>query len=176
LSTINILLKNIESYVGLRIIKSVIAVMLTALIMRNLFQETPFFACIGAVVAVERTIPSSLRASLVRNTGTIVGGLVGIAISSFTENIPLLSLGLIPIFLINNKLGKQESNIPGAIVFFAVSYLNTMEQAWIYGTHRIFGTLLGTAVGLAVNFLIFPPKEKLIPSANTEPSEVKMIC
>lgn len=158
LKDILIRLKN-KNIIGLRIIKTVIAVALAAFSMRYIFNIVPFFACIGAVVAVEKTIPSSLEASVVRNVGTIVGGIVGIAISSFTDSIVLISLGVIPLILINNKLGKKESIVPGAIVYFAVSYLNTMDTAWIYGLKRIFGTLVGSLIGLAVNYFIFKPKE-----------------
>ena len=150
---------------GLRTIKTVLAAMLTALLMRHVLHQNPFFGCIGAVVAVERTFHSSLRASVIRNVGTITGGCIGIAVSSFTESIPLLSLGLIPLIWINNKIGRQESIVPGAIVYFAVSYLNTMEQAWSYGLTRMACTFIGTIVGIAVNMLIFPPKESPVAAS-----------
>lgn len=147
-----------SSFVGLRTIKTVIAVALTALVMKYALHEIPFFACIGAVVAVEKTMTDSFKAAIIRNVGTFTGGIIGIAISSFTHNILLLSLGLIPIICINNLLNKRESIVPGAIVYFAVSYLNTMDQAWVYGVHRIFGTFVGTVIGILVNLLVFPPK------------------
>lgn len=144
--------------VGLRTIKTVIAVTLSALFMHHILHQTPFFACIGAVVAVERTLASSLQASAIRNVGTLTGGLIGIAVASFTENIFLLSLGLIPLIFINNTVGKKDSIVPGAIVYFAVAYLNTMEQAWSYGLTRIFGTFIGTIIGILVNIAICCPK------------------
>lgn len=150
--------KTMLSIIGLRTIKSVIAVFLAALFMKYVLHQTAFFACIGAVVAVERTVSSSIRAAVIRNVGTITGGLVGIAIASFTESTLLLSLGLIPLICINNAIDKKESIVPGAIVYFAVAYLNTMDQAWVYGLTRIFGTLAGTLIGLGVNFVLFPPR------------------
>lgn len=148
-----------QKLIGLRTIKTVIAVFLSALLMKYALHQTPFFACIGAVVAMERTLSSSVQAALIRNIATISGGLVGIAVSSFTENLLLLSLGLIPMILINNAIGRKETIVPGAIVYFAVSYLNTMDQAWHYGLTRILGTLLGSIIALAVNRIIFPPKD-----------------
>lgn len=148
----------LRSVAGLRTIKTVIAVAISALVMQHFFSQTPFFACVGAIVAVERTLASSIQASIIRNVGTITGGVVGIAIASFTENIFILSLGLIPLIFINNTVGKKESIVPGAIVYFAVCYLNTMDQAWAYGLSRIFGTFVGSLIGMAVNMLIFRPK------------------
>ncbi|MFV0412530.1 MAG: hypothetical protein ACK5L3_04560, partial [Oscillospiraceae bacterium] len=83
----------------------------------------------------------------------------------FTENSLLLSLGLIPLIVVNNKVGRKESIVPGAIVYFAVAYLNTMSQAWHYGLSRIFGTFVGTLVGIGVNMLIFPPKAEEVKAA-----------
>lgn len=154
----NRMLSAVSSVVGMRTIKTVIAALLTALFMRYVMHQTPFFACIGAVVAMERTFTSSIQAAIIRNVGTLTGGLVGIAVASFTESALLFSLGLIPLIVINNTVGRKESIVPGAIVYFAVCYLNTMDQAWVYGLTRILGTFIGTLIGIAVNMLIFPPK------------------
>jgi len=72
----------------------------------------------------------------------------------------LLSLGIMPLIWLSCVLKKPDCIVPGAIVYFAVAYLNTMDQSWEYAVTRFLGTLLGTAVALAVNFLIFPPKNK----------------
>ena len=144
--------------IGLRTFKTFLSVLLSALLMQYVFHQPPFFACIGAVVAMEKSVRESLHAALIRNLATLVGAAVGIAIASFTENIFLLSLGTIPLIWISCALKKPESVVPGAIVYFAVAYLNTMEQSWVYGVTRFAGTLLGTLVALAINFLIFPPK------------------
>ena len=142
---------------GKRTFKTVIAIFLAALFMQYVMNETPFFACIGALVAVDRTMRDSVRASIIRNVGTFTGAVVSIAISSFTENLLLISLGIVLFIAINTALNKRDSIVPGGIVYFAVAYLNTMQGAWIYGVRRVIGTLIGTLIGLAVNALIFPP-------------------
>lgn len=126
--------------------------------MQYVLRQNPFFACIGAVVAIEKTMSKSVKVAIIRNVGTITGGLLGIAICTFTENIFLMALGLIPFIWINNTIGKKESIVPGAIVYFAVFFLNSKDSAWIYGLTRIMGTLIGTLIALAVNVLIFPPE------------------
>lgn len=140
--------------------------------MKYILKQTPFFGCIGAVVAVERTLSSSIKASIIRNVGTITGGLIGILVATFTNSLLVTSLALIPLILINNVIGKKESIVPGAIVLFAVVYLNTVETAWFYGSTRILGTFIGTLIGVAVNMLIFPPHAitRDTPDAITEES------
>lgn len=146
--------------IGMRTIKTVIAALIAAVLMKYVFHQTPFFACIGAVVAVERTILQSLRASIIRNVGTITGGVMGILVSAVTDNLLLISLGLIPMICIENFLKKQESIVVGAIVYFAVVYLNMSGGSLEYGFTRILCTLIGSFVGLAVNMLICPPKKE----------------
>lgn len=144
---------------GMRTIKTVIAVALASVIMKYVFGQNPFFACIGAVVAMEKNMALSIQAAIIRNIGTITGGLIGIAVGSFTENVFIMALGLIPFIWISNIIGKRETIVPGAIVYFAVFYLNTMEQSWSYGLLRIAGTLAGSLISIAVNFLVFPQKD-----------------
>lgn len=143
---------------GLRTLKTVLAVFLSSLFMKYILGLNPFFACIGAVVAMEKTLSMSIKAAVVRNIGTILGGVIGIIVGSFTENVLLMALGLIPFIWISNLIGKQESIVPGAIVYFAVIYLNSMDQAWSYGLLRIAGTLIGSLISIVVNILICPQR------------------
>lgn len=151
----------LSSFLGLRTLKTVLAVMIAALFMKYALHQAMFFACLGAVVAMERTIYASLRAVLIRNVGTLTGGLMGILIASFTDNIILISLGLIPVIIIQNVLHRKESIVPSAIVYLAITYLNTSEIVWVYGISRILGTFIGTMIGLLVNTLILPPQAEL---------------
>lgn len=144
---------------GLRTAKTIIAVIISSLFVQFVLQQNPFFACIGSVVAMEKTMTKSIRAAIIRNVGTIIGGVIGIVIGSFTENILIMALGLCPFIWISNIIGKKESIVPGAIVYFAVFYLNSMDDAWKYGLIRIAGTLIGTLIALGVNAALFPNKE-----------------
>ena len=157
--------RSIDKLLGLRTIKTFLAVLISSLLMQYVFGQNPFFACIGAVVAMERTIASSVQAALVRNIGTLTGAAVGIAIASFTEDILLLSLGVFPLIWVSRMLHRKESIVPGAIVYFAVAYLNTMDHAWVYGVTRFCGTLLGTVIAIAINLLILPPPKPESPAA-----------
>lgn len=148
----------IPRWLGLRTLKTFISVTLSAALMRYVLHDTPFFACIGAVVAMERTMRDSYKAALIRNLGTLVGGLLGILFSYLTGNVMLLAVGVIPIILIQNALNKQQSIIPACVVYFAVVYTNTVDTALSYGLRRIAETFVGTVVALGVNHAVFPPK------------------
>lgn len=156
--------------IGMRIWKTVIAVAITAVIMQYWFKETAFFGCIGAVVAVGRSGKESLKNSMIRNTGTLIGGLVGIAMLFVTDNPIVFAFGVIPVIIIHNIIDMDEPIVPACIVYFAVVYLMAnVGNAELYALRRIFYTFIGTAIGLGVNMLFNPPPV----SHNHEKSQIK---
>lgn len=148
--------KNLK--IGLRTWKTVVAIAITAYIMRYYFHETPFFGCIGATVAIGRSGKESLRNSLIRNVGTFVGGAMGILMLFISDHIFINALGVIPVIVIICRLKLEDSVIPGCIVYFAVVYLMAETgEAHIYAIRRIFHTFIGTLIGFSVNMLLQPP-------------------
>lgn len=144
--------------VGLRTWKTVVAVAITAALMQYYFNETPFFGCIGATVAIGRSGRESIRNSVIRNVGTLVGGLVGIVMLLLTDNIYVFALGVIPVIMINYWLDLNDSIVPGCIVYFAVVYLmSDTGDGEIYALRRIFHTFLGTIIGFVINMVVQPP-------------------
>lgn len=145
--------------VGLRIIKSALAVIISVAVMEYIVGDTPFFACIGAIASMEASIKKSFEATLIRNLATAVGGIIGILFTFLTDNSLLLALGIIPVIYIINILKKHQSIVPGCIVFLAVVYLNDANTGWIYGCRRIAETFLGSMIGLLVNYTFKRPLE-----------------
>lgn len=145
--------------IGARTVKTSIAVMITAGIMEHIFNETPFFACIGATVAIGKTRKTSFEAAVVRNLGTAVGGIIGIIMALVTDNVFIQGLGVIPIIYIINLSKKHQSVVPGCIVYYAVVYLMPTEASTLYAVRRILETFLGSIIGMIVNFAIKGPLE-----------------
>lgn len=150
------MIRNVK--IGLRTWKTVIAVAIAASLMKYVAHETPFFACIGAIVGVGRSGKESLRNATIRNVGTLVGGLIGIAMLFISDNVFVNALGVIPVIYINNKLRLEDSIVPGCIVYFAVVYLMAETgEAHFYAIRRICFTFVGTMIGFGVNMLFQPP-------------------
>lgn len=152
-----------KSPVGLRNLKTALAVILAAAMAKYVIHDPPFFACMGAVVAMESSMARSVKATIVRNLGTLVGGVLGILAGVFlqtavTNNSIFLGLGVIPLIFIINRTKHPESVVPGCITYFATIFLNDSSGTWEYGAMRILDTFLGTLIAVAVNFLVFPPK------------------
>ncbi|GEM_PF-6410046 len=151
--------KTIVSRIGMRTWKSVISVGLTAALFRYVLHATPFFGCIGAVVAVGRTRRDSIENMIIRNLGTAVGGIMGMIMVFLTDNVFIEALGIIPIIYTAQSYGRSESIIPGCIVYFATVYLTDPALAHNYAFERILHTLLGSVIGFLVNILLWSPKE-----------------
>lgn len=116
----------------------------------------PFFACIGVLVGMEPNRARAIKNVVVRNVGTIVAGVIGGIVASFTESIVLICLGIVPCLVVYVLLNRKQSIVPGGIFYFAIAYLTTLENAWMYALNRTLGTVIGTLIGLAINFLILP--------------------
>jgi uncharacterized membrane protein YgaE (UPF0421/DUF939 family) len=152
-----------KSPVGMRSLKTALAVVLAAALAKHAFHSTPFFACIGAAVAMESSLARSVKAAVIRNVGTFMGGAMGVLAGVFLKttvegNSVFLGLGVIPLIAIINLTRHPESIVPGCITYFATVFLNDSDGTLHYGIMRVMDTFLGTLVALAVNYLVFPPK------------------
>ncbi|GAB6085849.1 FUSC family protein [Alkaliphilus crotonatoxidans] len=143
--------------IGLRTIKTGIAIGLTMLMAKLLKIEYPFFAMIAAFIAIQPTVSDSWRVGLNRMLGTFIGAAIGLVFVVLVPgNFVFGGLGMILLIYIMNKLHWNESiNIAG-VVFMAV-FLNLSEGHVSYAIHRLQDTFLGIAVAVAVNYLIYPP-------------------
>ena len=87
--------------VGMRTIKTVIAVILSLAIGELFNLRRPLLASFGAIMTMESSISESFEAGKNRIFGTIIGGLVALLIISLApENYFFLGLGLIIIIIV----------------------------------------------------------------------------
>ncbi|ANS74194.1 hypothetical protein AWM70_06030 [Paenibacillus yonginensis] len=147
--------------IGLRNIKTGIAICICLLIAVIFKLNSPFYAAIATIISMENTITNSFAAGRHRTMGTLVGALIG-ACFAFVDpgNVLLCAIGVVIVIYVCNLLHWNKSVSIGCIVFLAVM-LNLGSNGanpWAYGLHRIIDTLIGISVAVAVNYLIFPPR------------------
>lgn len=146
--------------IGMRNIKTAIAVLLCVLISFALKLEYPFYAAIATVIAMESSINSSYAAGKNRTMGTLVGAAFG-GLFAFIEphNAYLSALGIVCVIAVCNLLKWNKSVSIACIVFLAIMLnLRTGEPAFAYALHRVLDTLLGIGVAVVVNYFLIPPK------------------
>jgi len=143
--------------IGMRYIKTAVAVTLCILISRALNSEYPFFAAIAAVISMENTVTSSFITGKNRMMGTVVGAAIGlIFVLIRPENALMCGLGVIVIILVCNRMQWLNSISIATIVFLAIMLNLDGQDPLLYSVNRIADTLLGITVALVVNYLLFP--------------------
>lgn len=152
---------------GLRNIKTAIAVTLCMIIFNLIRRENPFFACIAAVFCMKDTVSNSIHMGKNRIIGTMLGGLIGIiliylstkftflySISSIVTGIGIsISIYLCTIFK------KPESVIVSCIVIsgIMINYASQMNS-YTYAINRTIDTIIGIVIAILVNKYFNPIK------------------
>lgn len=156
--------------VGLRTIKSAIAVFICLFLLPN----EPFFACLTAVICLQDTVANSIQMGINRGGGTILGGVLGLVFLYFCRfmkfNITnemvsklliylLISIGIIVVIYTCNVLKRPGAINISCIVFLGVTTAHAYADPLFYATNRTFETIMGILISIVVNKYITPPKE-----------------
>lgn len=144
--------------IGMRNIKTAIAVTISILI-SNLFKlDSPFYAAIAAVISMQNSVTGSYKAGRNRMLGTITGATVGLCFSLISPNNAFLcGCGIIIVIYICNLLKWDKSVTIACIVFIGIMINLTDKTPLYYSIHRTLDTFIGIIVSVLVNMFIKPP-------------------
>lgn len=166
-------------HVGLRMIKTVVAVFICALIgwARG---EASIFSLIAAVLCMQNSTEKTLYMAFNRVMGTAIGGVYGVLVV-FLETqfhvqrlMPLyyllVSVMLIPVICTTLAVRKPAVSAFACIVFTSTTFHYVGDSnAYAYALNRLLDTLIGIAVALVVNLSL--PTPKLPAAAEAETAE-----
>ena len=106
--------------IGLRTIKTAIAVTLSILVARLFNFEYPFFVAMTALISMDKTMGDSFKTGRNRIMGTLFGALIGISLSYIDRgNAFLCGLGMIILIELCNIFNLKGSITIGGIVIGA---------------------------------------------------------
>ena len=146
--------------IGLRVIKTGIAVFVSILLGNLLGIEYPFYTVIAVVIVMQPTVIDTWKFGMNRMMGTTAGAVLGVILALLLPHNPIVgAIGFIALITLMNWIKKGESISIGAVVFASVylsEVLSTQEHIR-YAGERLFETFLGIMVAVAVNYLVFPP-------------------
>lgn len=144
--------------IGMRYIKTALAVTLCILIAEGLHAEYPFFSAIAAIITMESTVAAGFIAGRNRILGTFVGAAIGLLFVILMPENPFLSgFGVMLIIYICHHMGWHQTISIATMVFLAIMLNLQGHDPVLYSINRIEDTLLGIIVALGVNVLVFPP-------------------
>lgn len=145
--------------IGMRNLKTSMAVFLCIIIIKLFNMDSPFYACIAAVICMQSSVFDSFTAGKNRMIGTFIGALMGLIFATIKEGNPfLVALGIIIVIYTCHLLGKNKSITIACIVFIAIMVNLTDKTPLIYSTSRLLETFIGIIVSVLVNYFLFPPK------------------
>ena len=145
--------------IGMRTIKTVIAVVLTLEISKYLNINSPILAGIAAIMTMETSVSESFSAGKFRMFGTVLGALIAIILLSVSPaNFITTAIGLVVIIYICNLLNWQDAVKMAMIVFLVIIVEYEEGYRVLYALNRTIDTFIGVIVGTTINYFIRPPK------------------
>lgn len=147
----------IRKYVGLRTLKTGIAVALCIIVAQVLKLDSPFYAAIAAIISMGKTIGSSFQVGKNRVIGTIVGAFIGMLCAMIKPGDAIVcGIGIIILITICNILKVQGAISVGGIVLVAIMVNLNGRNPFIYSLNRVYDTLIGILIALLINVLFVP--------------------
>lgn len=141
--------------IGMRNIKTGIAVFFAALAGYLGIVETPVYTVSVCIFSIKNTIKDSLEVSWSRILGTLLGGLVGYLCACFFKtNIITATLGVIFIIHLCNELKISESSAIASVTFISICLGIGSNHPLTYSIMRTIDTLVGVIIALLVNYTV----------------------
>ncbi|MEG0315063.1 MAG: FUSC family protein [Erysipelotrichaceae bacterium] len=155
--------------IGLRIIKSSIAVLLCFIVYIIRGEGVPFYAAIAAILCIQPEISKSKFKAKSRIIATIIGGIIGMLILAFKQNYMndiniiyyylLVAIMIIPLLYIPTIIKQSDSSYLTCVVFLSITVSHIGDiNPFIFGTNRIIDTLIGVFIAITINTFKIPKK------------------
>ncbi len=158
--------------IGMRIIKSSVAVFFCFLIYMLRGDGIPFYSAIAAVLCMQPYVSHSWRVALNRTVGSLIGGTAGMLVMLIEkEFIPpqypllkylLISAVIIPLIYSTVLLKKPSAAYIACVVFMSITVSHGLDaNPYLFALNRILDTLIGIFVSLGVNAFHLPKHKNL---------------
>lgn len=162
---------NKEYRIGLRAVKTAIAVFVCAVISTIITHEEDIFcSCIAAVICMQPTCEQTLQAGTNRFIGTVIGAIVGyislelcyMTTYYYWLRIFALPFGILAVIYICNFINHKTSVRIGCIVVIVLLARSGVRigNTLYYVIQRACDTLVGVAVAMVVNKVLSCKKIK----------------
>lgn len=162
--------------IGLRIIKSAIAVALCYVI--QIFRGDNgivFYSQLSALWCMQAYISTTKKNAMQRTVGTIIGASFGLAVLliaifvrnqfnsgewfTYSFNALLISVTLIPVLWTTVVLKKKQASYFSCVVFLSIVVIHLSdENPYLFTLNRFLDTMIGIVIGVCVNLFRLPHK------------------
>lgn len=158
---------NCRYKIGLRTIKTVLAVFACLLIKMIFNRQSVLFAAIAAVICMQQTPQKSLSTGIHRFIGTVIGALFGFLILEIVPFIPsyyelsyifIIPLGMLLAMYFCTLFNQRTSISICCVVFLSIvtNFGRDIQGTGTYVLTRIIDTTIGIVVATLINKYFFP--------------------
>ena len=154
--------------IGLRNLKTALAVFICMVTFQLFGKDDSFYACIAAVICMKDTVESSFTIGKNRLIGTIIGGVLGVIAIFLINSMPnfqimktiFTTLGVILAIYCCNLINKPGAVTICCIVFIGIMINHDDAASYNYAIGRSIDTSVGIIIAILINKYINPPKPK----------------
>ncbi|ASI35797.1 MULTISPECIES: aromatic acid exporter family protein [unclassified Exiguobacterium] len=148
---------NIQFRIGLRTIKTGIAVAIALSFSWYVFDIYSGMGAVAAIVAMQPTIHRSFKMFFNRVFGTILGLVCGLVVVATLGANPLtIGLAVIVSLVFNSMIGRTDMSTFAAFAIVLMFESPTADYVH-YALTRSLLTVVGVLSAVAVNYIVFPP-------------------
>lgn len=151
-------LKSLRIPIGLRTVKTVVAIIISMLLVDMLGTSSSklLFAMMGAMAAVQPTFKESVESCVTQIVGVLFGAVAGVILNALpVPQLVSVGIGIILVITLYNTFRIRFS--PSTSCFIVVMVITTADlQPMRYAMERIWDTAIGLGIGMLINSLVFP--------------------
>lgn len=146
---------------GLRIVKTGIAVTVCVAVSYLLKLNQPFFAVVATVMSMGKSIDISFRSGKNKLVGVVIGITIGYGFASISPaNAGLCGVGIILTLYLCQLFKLNGAATLSCFLFAAMMFLHnfgTHLVTWRFAAAGMIDSFIGIAIALVINLVVMPP-------------------
>lgn len=159
---------------GMRTIKSALAVFLCILFFHVTDRGLPMIAALSAVFSLRQDLTTTVSFGRSRIIGNSIGGFLGIIyflVKNYFHNDFLMELFLLPVLVVivivvSDGINNNSGIISAIATLLLIALSVPQGESSLYAIQRVLDTFIGTFIAIGINFFLRPPetekKEELV--------------
>ncbi|EOA2481455.1 aromatic acid exporter family protein [Enterococcus hirae] len=153
---------------GMRTIKSALAVFLCILFFHVTNRGLPMIAALSAVFSLRQDLTTTVSFGRSRIIGNSIGGFLGIIyflVKNYFHNDFLVELFLLPVLVIivivvSDGINNNSGIISAIATLLLIALSVPQGESSLYAIQRVLDTFIGTFIAIGINFFLRPPEKE----------------
>ncbi|EMF0148136.1 FUSC family protein [Enterococcus hirae] len=153
---------------GMRTIKSALAVFLCILFFHVTDRGLPMIAALSAVFSLRQDLTTTVSFGRSRIIGNSIGGFLGIIyflVKNYFHNDFLVELFLLPVLVIivivvSDGINNNSGIISAIATLLLIALSVPQGESSLYAIQRVLDTFIGTFIAIGINFFLRPPEKE----------------